>query len=255
MEFADPVLMAELGAVAAAAGFVDTLAGGGSLITLPTLLLAQVPPLHALAINKLQSTCGSGTATVMMLRHRLVALAGNRGKFAAALAGSICGTLLVQRLHAGVLDTIIPIVLVVICGYVLFSPKVGEIARVARMSEPLYRAAVVPLIGLYDGSFGPGTGSFFAMSAVALRGRTLLEATAQAKLLNFATNLASAVVFTASGRVLWPLALSMGVGQMIGATLGGRVLARGHTALIRPLIVTASLGMIGRYLWQHFAAR
>jgi uncharacterized membrane protein YfcA len=247
-----PATLFELGIVAAVAGFVDTLAGGGGLLTLPTLLLAQIPPLHALAINKVQSSFGSGTASISMMSHGLLDIREHWRPFLCALAGAVVGTILVAHINTRALDAIIPLVLVVICAYVIFAPNAGQIKRSARVSAPVFYGTVVPLIGVYDGCFGPGTGSFFALSAVGLRGMLLLAATAEAKFLNFATNIASATVFIAGGEVIWAPAAAMAVGQIAGATLGGRVLSKGHTHLIKPLIVAVSLGMIAKYAWQHF---
>jgi uncharacterized protein len=156
----------------------------------------------------------------------------------------------VQFVRAQTLDVVIPIVLVGIALYFLLAPNAGVIDRKPRLSPNAFRGVVVPGIGFYDGMFGPGTGSFFSMAGVALRGQNLITATAQAKVLNFASNLASLLVFVAGGKVLWAAGGAMVAGQVIGAWGGSHAMVRGGTRLIRPMIVTVCCVMLGRYLWQ-----
>jgi uncharacterized membrane protein YfcA len=245
-----PEILAILFAAATIAGFVDAIAGGGGLITIPVLLLAQVPPLHALATNKLQGSAGSLTATVMMIRNGLVRFSNVRVLFFCSLIGAAIGAFAVQFVHAQTLDLVIPIVLVTIALYFLLAPNAGAIDGQPRVQESTYRRVVVPAIGFYDGMFGPGTGSFFSLAGVALRGQNLITATANAKVLNFASNIASLMVFIAGGKVLWTAGAAMVAGQMIGAWGGSHAVVRGGTRLIRPMIVTVCCVMLGRYVWQ-----
>ncbi|MDY6983614.1 MAG: TSUP family transporter, partial [Pseudomonadota bacterium] len=147
----------------------------------------------------------------------------------------------------GFLRFVIPLVLVFIGIYFLFAGKLLETHTHARTSEPVYRNIVVPAIGGYDGMFGPGTGSFFALSGVALQGRTLLEATAVAKTLNFATNIASLCVFFIAGQIAWTTGLVMMAGQAAGAWLGSHVLFRINPQYLRVAIVIICMAMLARY--------
>jgi len=244
-------MMSLLFAAALLAGFVDTIAGGGGLITLPMLLLAQLPPVQALATNKLQGSFGTLTSSWSMLRRGLVRWNGVRGMFAASLLGAAAGTLAVQRVHPQALNIAIPIVLGVVGLYFLFSPRAGEREGQPRMGQRLYAGLVVPAIGFYDGFFGPGTGSFFSLGGVALRGQPLVTATAHTKMLNFASNIASLAVFVIGGKVLWVVGSVMVVGQMIGAWLGAHAVVRGGARLIRPLIVVMCALMLLRYAWER----
>lgn len=237
-------------AAAAVAGFVDAIAGGGGLITIPVLLLAQIPPLQALATNKLQASSGSLTASLMVIRRRLVKWSEMRVLFVCSLIGSALGAFAVQFVSTQTLDIVIPVVLVVIGLYFLLAPNAGAVEQKPRLSRKAYRSTVVPGIGFYDGMFGPGTGSFFSLAGVSLRGYNLVTATAQAKVLNFASNLASLVVFIAGGKVVWAAGGAMIAGQVLGAWGGSHAMVRGGTKLIRPMIVTVCVVMLGRYLWQ-----
>lgn len=232
------------------AGFIDTLAGGGGLITIPALLLAGAAPLEALATNKVQSVFGVLTASLTLLKRKLLIWSEMRGLFLAALIGSALGAGSVHWVNPDVLNWVIPLVLAGIAFYYLFAPKAGDVSTLPRITEPLYRQLIVPSIGFYDGMFGPGTGSFFATSAVALRGYNLLDATVRAKLLNLATNLAACIIFIMGGQVLWLLGLVMLTGQILGAWLGTQAVMRGGSRLIKPLLVTVCLVMLARYFWH-----
>jgi uncharacterized membrane protein YfcA len=230
------------------AGCLDTLAGGGGLLTLPALVLAGLPPLQALATNKLQGCMGTATATLMMLRHRRVSWQSVRGPMLAAFLGAAAGSWLVQQLDTSKLGLVIPVVLAIIAVYFLFSGKLLEQVHPERLSAGSYRNTVVPLIGCYDGMFGPGTGSFYSLAGVALRGQSLLQATAMAKTLNFATNLASLLVFLAGGHMVWKAGLVMMLGQLCGAWLGSHLLFRIPVLYLRLLIVLMCSGMLLRWL-------
>jgi uncharacterized membrane protein YfcA len=232
------------------AGFVDTIAGGGGLITIPVLLLTGVAPLNALATNKLQGCFGAMTASLMMIRKNLVSFTNVRRLFLASLIGGALGSAAVQFINVKALDVIIPVVLITIALYFLFAPNAGKLDSQPRLHEDTYRRSVVPAIGFYDGMFGPATGSFFSLAGVVLRGQNLITATANAKVLNFGSNFASLAVFIAGGKVLWTAGAIMILGQVFGAWCGAHAVVRGGTKIIRPMIVTVCCVMLGRYLWQ-----
>ncbi|MFY0665588.1 MAG: TSUP family transporter [Natronospirillum sp.] len=233
------------------AGFIDTLAGGGGLIVLPALLLAQVPPIAALATNKLQGSFGTLTSSFRMLRSGLVTWQQVKWLFFASVIGSAVGTILVQMVDVRVLDVIIPVVLVSVAIYYLVAPK-AQTDTPPKMSEETYRTTVAPGIGFYDGFFGPGTGSLFAFSRNVLRAENLIQATAKAKLMNFASNIVSLLIFAFSGHIIWLLGLVMIGGQMIGAWAGSHMIIGGKISWIRPLIVVMCIGMAARYVWTTF---
>jgi uncharacterized membrane protein YfcA len=147
------------------------------------------------------------------------------------------------------LNFIIPAVLLFIAIYFLFSGRLLSVVSPARISSSTYRCAVVPLIGGYDGLLGPGTGSFFALSGVALQGKNLLDATAVAKTLNFATNVASLVIFILAGKIIWTAGFVMMAGQAMGAWIGSHILFRINLLYLRLLIVSVCIAMLIRYFW------
>ncbi len=234
--------------VAIVAGFIDTLAGGGGLLTLPALMMSGLPPLAALATNKLQSSMGTATATIMMLRGRRVRWYHVKHLMLAAFIGSAIGTVIIQFVDAKLLSLVIPVVISVIGLYFLFTPVVDEKNKLPKVSESRFKNLVVPIIGMYDGIFGPGTGSFFTLAGRALRAKPFLEATAIAKTLNFSTNIASLMVFLFAGHVVWLAGLIMMVGQFIGAWLGSHCMFKIAVNYLRYLVVFMCFAMLAKYL-------
>lgn len=225
------------------AGFIDSIAGGGGLITVPALMLAGLTPIQSLGTNKLQSLFGSASATLAYARARQVNLRSQMPMALMSGAGSILGGLLATVLPGDWLRIAMPVMLIAIAVYFAFKRGLNDQDRHARMTPFLFTLTFVPVIGCYDGLFGPGTGSFFMLGFVSLAGFGLLKATAHTKLLNFASNVGSFVVFVLSGVVIWKAGLVMGVGQFLGAQLGSRLAVRGGAKVIRPLLVITCIGL------------
>ena len=249
----EPWVYPVLTATAVLTGFIDAIAGGGGLIMLPALLFSGVPPIQALATNKLQSVFGTAVATGNYARAGLVDWRDHKLTIALVFLGATVGVLLVQSIDASVLNLIIPLLLVSVAVYVLVSPRMSDEDAHQRLSERGY-APVGGLVGLYDGFFGPGTGTFFTTSLVALRGYGLTRATAATKLLNFTSNVASVLFFALGGQMLWLLGLCMAAGAMLGGWLGSHSAIRFGARLIRPLLVFISLGLTARLLWGYFTS-
>lgn len=253
MEFALETL-AFLFFAAAIAGFLDTLAGGGGLITVPALVVSGIPPLAALGTNKLQSSIGSGTASFLLFKRKKIQWPEIKALMLMAFIGSLIGSVLVQFINTTALSFIIPLVLVIIATYFIVAPYLKLETDQPRISNAVYKNIVIPCIGAYDGMFGPGTGSFLAVSGVSLRALELIKATATAKPLNFATNIASLLVFIAAGKVIWIAGAAMMIGQMLGAWLGSHYLFKVNPKILRILIVTMCLIMLGQYWYKQFAS-
>lgn len=224
-------------------GLVDSIAGGGGLITVPALLWAGLDPVSALATNKAQAVFGSFTATANFVHKGAVDL--RRGAFAVlcTFVGAAAGALLVQHLGGELLERLIPLLLIGFAIYFMFSPRVSDLDSHHRIGEGTFAVTVGTAVGFYDGFFGPGTGTFFAMGYVALLGYNLRRATGHTKLLNFTSNLAALLFFLPGGHVVWSLGLVMGAGQLLGAWIGSHLVLRHGTRLVRPVLVSASLAV------------
>ncbi len=248
----DLLTLGLLAVAALIAGFIDAVAGGGGLITVPALLATGMPPTMALATNKLQSSFGSFSATYYYLRRGLLDWSIMKWAIVCTFIGSVLGTVLVQRLDASLLHKVLPFLLAAFALYFLFSPRVGDEDRKRRLGIIPFSLLIGTGVGFYDGFFGPGTGSFFAMAFIALAGFSMAKATAHTKLLNFTSNIASLLFFIIGGQVIWTVGLSMALGQFVGARLGSKMVVTKGTRIIKPMLVTVSLVMSVHLLWQQY---
>jgi hypothetical protein len=234
--------------IAAVAGMIDSIAGGGGLLALPALLWAGLPPIQALATNKLQGTFGTLTASWNFVRRGEIDLARLKVPILLTFIGSAAGTQAVRHLGSERLEDIVPLLLIGFALYFLFSPRIGNEDARHRIGHGMFGLLIGFSIGFYDGFFGPGTGTFFAAAFVVLLGYNLRRATAGTKVLNFTSNIASLIFFAMAGEVVWQIGLPMGIAQMAGAWVGSHLVIRHGTALIRPLLVIVSLAISLRLL-------
>lgn len=232
------------------AGFVDAIAGGGGLITVPALLLVGASPIETLATNKLQGSFGAGTAVLAYARAGHVRPMDQLGMAAVAAVAGGMGALLAHLMPAQALRVIMPVVLVAVALFFAFKPGISDADRVERIKPAVFTFTAVPMIAAYDGFFGPGTGSFFMLAFVMLAGFGVLKATAHTKMLNFASNIGSLGVFVTTGATWWGVGLAMAVAQVAGAALGARLAMRVGAKLIKPLLVFTSTALALRLLWQ-----
>lgn len=244
-------------AVALFAGVIDTLAGGGGLITVPALLLAGISPLEALATNKVQGGAGTAIASMMMLRTGQVHWQEIRPLMLASFIGAMTGTVGVHFVDTKVLELAIPLILFTTGLYFLGAPLLNRIKAIRNarpQTSKRYQCITVPIVGFYDGMFGPGAGSFFTLAGVALKKLPLVQATAQAKNLNFASNIASVFIYILSGKVLWTIGLVMMAGQTLGAWLGSHLLMNIKPELLRWIVVIVCFSVLTRYVIQAIEA-
>lgn len=230
------------------AGFVDAIAGGGAMITIPSLLLAGFPPIEMLGTNKLQSLFGSGSATIAYSRGGHVNIKTQLPMAASSALGSAVGAGIATFVPGEVLKALMPILLILIALYFFLKPDISDADSHRRITPFLFGVTIVPLIGFYDGVFGPGTGSFFMLAFVTLLGFGMLKATAHTKFLNFGSNIGAFAVFAASGAISWKTGLVMGTGQFLGAQAGSRLAMKNGAKIIRPLLVVACIALAVRLL-------
>lgn len=245
-----PDLLALLAAVAFVAGFLDSIAGGGGLVTVPALALAGLDPATVVATNKVNATMGVGAAAATFARKGAYAAKEPWALALGAGAGGVLGALALSHVPAGVLTAAMPVVLISVALYFAFTPSLGDSHRAPRAPLAVAAFVVTPLIGFYDGVFGPGSGSFYMIVCVALLGRAAVQATGETKLANFASNAASLVAFAMMGKIIWPLGIAMGIAQSLGSALGAKAAMAGGARLIRPLIVVVCLAMATRLAWR-----
>ena len=229
------------------AGVVDAVVGGGGLIQLPALLIAfpGVPPVQLLATNKVGSIAGTSMASVTYYRRVHPDLKTAIPLAAAAFAGSAGGALVASRIPRAAFDPIVLVALLVVGAYVVFKPEVGRVEdlRLDGRSHYLSAVAIGAGIGFYDGALGPGTGSFLVFALVGWLGYAFLEASAKAKIANFATNLAALVIFVPQGAVMWKYGLMIAGANLIGGYLGARVAVARGVAFIRVVFIVVVVAL------------
>ncbi len=239
-------------AVGFAAGFVDSIAGGGGIITIPALLSAGLPPHLALGTNKLQSSFGSLTATVSYRHHGMVRVRETLLGILCTTVGAAAGTYVITRIPTAFLSRAIPLLLAVIFIYTLFTPRLGHARQRAVLSRPVFHLIFGLTLGFYDGFFGPGTGSFWAIAYVALLGFDFTRATAWTKVMNFTSNFVALVVFALGRHVILLPGLVMGGGQAAGALLGSRMVVRRGARFVRIFFLLAVAATIARLIYVTY---
>jgi uncharacterized membrane protein YfcA len=226
------------------AGAVDAIGGGGGLITVPALLAAGLPPPFALGTNKGQGVFGSGAALWRYARAGLVDGGRARLELASGFLGSLAGAALVLRLPPTVLRPVVLVLLLVAAAVLLLRPMPRGAAAAPAGGRSQRTAALIALsLGAYDGFFGPGTGTFLILAYVWFFGARLQQASADAKVVNFASNLAAVALFASRGTVIWAVSLPMAAGQFTGGWLGAHLVVQGGDRVVRTvaLLVVAAL--------------
>lgn len=255
----DWTVVALLIAAGFAAGWIDAVVGGGGLLQLPALLLAPgVTPVQALATNKLASVFGTATSSVTYYRAVKPSLRSTWPMAVIALAGSFGGASVASALPASVFKPIIVCALVAVALITLFKPALGAVTKLKhRASKRTVIASTAgAMIGFYDGVLGPGTGVFLVIALVGLLGYDFLQASAQAKIVNLATNVGALLFFIPLGAVLWPLGLAMGLANIAGSFLGARMaIARGakFVRVLFLLVVAVLVVKLGYDIWVENA--
>jgi uncharacterized membrane protein YfcA len=251
MDAFTPDVIALLSLVALVAGFVDAIAGGGGLLTVPALLAAGLPPAQALATNKLQGSFGSLAAALHFLREGYVSLREMRLAILCTFIGAGLGAVAVQVLAHGVLAKVVPVLLILATLYFVFSPRVSDVHGERRIGDAAFALLIGTGVGFYDGFFGPGTGSFFVLGYIGLLGLSARVATARTKVLNFTSNFAALLFFIAGGKVVWAVGLPMAVGQFIGGRLGAGVVIGAGARVVKPMLVAVSLLLTVKVVWEN----
>lgn len=239
--------------VAFAAGTIDTIAGGGGLITLPAILATGLSPQLALGTNKLQSAFGVGTAALKLSLKYRPALMNVFFGIVFTTLGACVGALLALYVTNEYLRDIIPPLLFLVLLYSLFCRKLSEVEHPARLSVLVFYPMVGACLGFYDGFLGPGTGAFWVIALVALLGFDLQKATVYTKIFNFTSSIVSLIFFVLMHKVDYAIGIYMVIGQMFGGYLGAHLVASRGTRLIQPvfIIMVSALLVVLSYQTYH----
>ncbi|MBR2518539.1 MAG: TSUP family transporter [Selenomonadaceae bacterium] len=251
LDFVTMTIMAGMGFVAA---FIDSVVGGGGLISVPTLMWAGLPMLNVLGTNKIASTMGAVAGFLTYLRSGTLDKKILRVMFPLSFVGSIIGVLVVREIPPDFLRPLVVVMLIVIAIYSLIRKDWGSDSKnVVRVSNKKYLIALVAIfaLGFYDGFFGPGTGSFMLFLFL-MTGYGFLGAAANARAANLASNLAAAILFAGLGLVNFSYAIPMGLGMILGAACGAKMAISKGAAYVRPLFIAMTTILIGKQLIELF---
>jgi uncharacterized protein len=231
--------------------FIDSVVGGGGLISLPALLLTGLPPVTVLGTNKMASVMGSLTSTISFLRSGKIDLQLVGKLFPLSLIGSILGVYAVQQIPSHFLKPLVTVLLLAVAVYTLTKKDFGQASTYQGLSrrKGLVTGVMVLLLGFYDGFFGPGTGSFFLFGFLLL-GFDFVMAAGNARALNFASNIAAVVTFGLGGLIQYQYAIPMGIAMVFGAWAGSRLAIRRGAAYVRPLFILMTTLLVGKQVWD-----
>jgi uncharacterized membrane protein YfcA len=233
-----------------AGGFVDAIAGGGGLITVPALLAAGLPPQVALGTNKFQSCFGTAMAVWRYAKAGLMKTRGIGLAVALSFLAGAAGAAVVGRLDPALLQRWVPWLLAAVAVYTALNRKFGLQDSRERVSPVMFAILFGVGIGFYDGFFGPGTGSFWTVALVGLLGLDLARATGYTKAVNLASNLGALGIFLGAGSVNFVAGGVMICGQLLGARLGSGMVIRKGAPLIRPIFLAVVITMTAKLIWD-----
>ncbi len=235
------------------ASFVDAIAGGGGIISLPVLLLTGIDPVAAMATNKMASVMGSFTSAVTYMRSGKVTTGLIKYLFPLSLVGSFCGVIVVRQIPADFLRPLVVVLLVLITIYTLCRKNWGQSVPYNGVTKKilLVSTSLAFILGFYDGFFGPGAGSFL-MFAFLYIGLDFVGAAANARVLNFASNFAAMITFVYFGQVYFHYAVPMGIAMIAGAYCGTKAALSRGAVYVKPLFVIMTISLIGKQVWDLF---
>lgn len=234
------------------AAFVDSMVGGGGLISVPAILLTGLPPSLALGSNKCASVVGAATAALTFLRAGHVEWGLLKKQIPFTFFGSLFGTWLVVHIPPLYLKPILIVLLAGVLLFVIFKKDWGTTDDYERKAHKMRLFGLILAfgIGMYDGFIGPGTGTFLIFGFLFM-GFNFLKAAGNAKILNFTSNFASVLLFLFLGKVNFAVAIAMGIGQVLGASLGARLAIAKGASLVRIVFILVTSSMIIKLAYDY----
>lgn len=234
-------------------GFVDAVAGGGGLISLPAYLIAGFGPIEAIGTNKFSASCGTFVATMRYSRCGYIQWRGMLPVVIAALIGSWIGARLALLMDSDIFKCVMLVILPVTAIFVLNKRALSKYRAPFPIRKTITVIAVLSLfMGVYDGFYGPGTGTFLMLMLVCIARLGLERAVGTTKLINLSTNLASLSVFIVHGKVIFPLALVAAIFGIAGNYIGSKYFMRKGTGFVKPLIVFVLFIFFVKLCWELF---
>lgn len=251
MEILNPEILVFLIIAGFFSAFIDSVVGGGGMISLPALLLTGLPPSIALGTNKMASVMGSLTSTLSFMRSGKINYGLIKYLFPLSLAGSALGVLTVQKMPPEFLKPIVIVLLIAVTIYSIFKKDWGNESTYQGMTRKIAILSGITafILGFYDGFFGPGTGSFLIFAFLMI-GFDFLTSAGNARTLNFASNIAAVITFGLAGSINFYYSLPMGLAMILGAIAGTKIALTKGAAYVRPLFIVVSTLLVSKQLWD-----
>ncbi|MBS0351642.1 MAG: TSUP family transporter [Proteobacteria bacterium] len=225
------------------AGFIDTVAGGGGMITLPAYLMAGLPPHWALGTNKLSGTLSVANAARVFIKKKIFLPQYWLPAIIATFSGGAIGSISVHFLSSGLIKKALPAVIFTLAIYVIVPKKYQQPDLKNYQPSKFSSSLLGSFLGFYDGFLGPGTGSFWVVALMACYKINIIEATAITKMMNTLSSTAALIVFISYGNVHFALGLAVAASMMAGAYFGAHSAIRWGGALVRPLFLIIVIGI------------
>lgn len=234
------------------AAFIDSVVGGGGLISLPALMFTGLPPAAAVATNKLAGTIGSLTSTIMFYRSGKLDIKSVAKFFPFVFIGSMVGAWIVHLLNPDLLKPLMLFMLAGVAIYTIFKKDWTQANADVKLSRKkwILFIAVIFLIGFWDGFMGPGTGSFLIF-AFLMMGFDFLKAAGNAKFLNFGSNIAALIMFLILGQVNFAYGIPMGIAQLVGSICGSQFAIKKGNNYVRLLFITVTVVMLIKNTYDY----
>ncbi len=236
------------------AAFVDSIAGGGGLISIPAFLAAGVSPHLALGTNKFCSSCASLTSSLKFIKSKKVDLDFLKYLLPFTLLGAVMGVNAVLKIDEKILQTLVLILVLFVGVYSVFSKSIGVENKFKGTTKSNIILGIILAfsLGFYDGFFGPGTGSFLIFGLIKIFGFDFVQAAGNGKLLNFTSNITSLIIFAIHGEIYYAIGIPMALFMILGAKFGTSLAINKGSKLIKPIFITMSLAVAGKIIIQNF---
>lgn len=232
--------------------FVDSIAGGGGLISVPAFMLSGLPPAYVLGTNKFSSSFGSGTSSVKFIKSGRVNFKLLKYLLPFTFIGAALGVKTVLAINENILNVLVIIMVLLIGIYSLFSKTLGLENKFKGINKKNVFPGIMLAfsLGFYDGFFGPGAGSFIIFGLIKIFGFDFVNSVGNAKLMNFVSNITALVLFALSGKIYYVYGLPVAISMIIGARIGTKVAINKGAKVIKPIFITMSLAVAVKLLFN-----
>lgn len=249
MDLKSLIFICIAGFIAAA---IDSIAGGGGIISLPAIIATGVPPHLALGTNKFASTCASFTSTLKFAKSKKIHFPLVKYQIPCTILGASLGVFTALKVDEGFLNWFIVVMIIAVAFYTIIKKDFGQTANFKGLDRKRIICGMLFAFGLgfYDGFFGPGTGAFLIFLFISVFGFDFTIAAGNGKILNFVSNVVSLILFALSGKIIYLVGIPMAISMIFGAYVGTHIAIKNGAKVIKPIFITIALALVVKLIWQ-----